>query len=89
MIFIQYKDNREYTFELKSREREVDFCILMNEAIATTAKAFLVTNIHNIQRIIKSREVAKCLYSKDKRSVSDSTRDLQSVMDFYDKQKGE
>ena len=66
MIFIQYKDNREYTFELKSSEREVDFCIIMNEAIsnACRGKVFTITNVHGLTRQIKSNEVNKCLYTK-------------------------
>jgi len=66
MIFIQYRDNREYTFELKNKEREFDFCILMNEAITLSCrgKVFTTTNIHGITRVIKSNEVLKCLYTK-------------------------
>jgi hypothetical protein len=67
MVTVIYKNGQEYSFELKNREREMDFCIDCSRAEKCGESIkYKVTNKFGIVRIINSADVLSCQYSKTK-----------------------
>ena len=67
MITLFYKSGQMYTFELKNREREMNFAIDLSAAHAKGAEVkYRVTNTYGIARIVNTLEIRSCRYSKEK-----------------------
>jgi hypothetical protein len=63
MIIIEFKDATDYCFELKNKEREMDFCIEMGiKRKLGVSATFTVTNVFGIKRSIKTDSVQSCVY---------------------------
>jgi len=72
VIILVYKNARDYIFELKSKERETDFCIELGLAAQNAvSKKFKVTNTHGLTRVIDSSEVKSVQYMSTFKSIDE------------------
>lgn len=65
MIRITFFDDTKYTFALKNKEREMEFCIdLAQQDVRNEPKRYRVTSTEGVVRVIDSATVKKHEYIK-------------------------
>jgi len=73
MVILMYKNGQTYSFELKNREREMDFVIDISRAHAESRIViYKVTNKFGIVRRVHSMDIERCRYSKEKLTIADN-----------------
>jgi hypothetical protein len=81
MVTIIYKNGKSITFELKNREREMDFCIDVSEAHRKGKLVkYKITNTRGIVVFINTSEIKTCRYAGGKTKAEQLVNDLINVM---------